>query len=641
MLQQFLKSAFDALPDAARSPLSFAAFVILIISAFLIAFRVRRFRRLLDSLEALPERDRLAAIREEIGAIPLGEKLNAEQYVRARLHQYYLYAFFATLAVIFLLMMTFLWNHSGSGEEGTIDESAIQVEVLPYFTYPPLFAPPMDSTQVTDLVRWDRPLMLRNVSSRGLVITDIALKGSGTRGSIRSTDVPRLQEFRPGETDSLSRDIHLPLPLEPHASIQISAQFALTVRQGNRVRSFRLTDLDDGNALIPIVLNAAARRPQGPAYFGYEIVVTFQADGPRKLQRSINLVDSAYFTGMVKPDGSVASYHYIPQGGSIGRSDPQFVQTAFTLGVYSEGTSWVGRPEQEILRHVTLHSDDLDATLVLASTYVETGKYDQARTLLERFRSRNDDERSVISNDLGVVEFEQRHYRRGLVYFEQALKYSECLAGVRDALHNVREYYLFRKQIDSASVVLTRQIAMCPELARPAVDQLWSLMVDGADPKIAREGFLRFFRQHPEDGDASYRVGAAYMLAEENQTAIQYYRDAQELGTTKYTKELGNNMAICLIKLGRLQEAEPYARANISRNPRDYHAHYHLAYIAWKQHHDLETAVHEYKTVIQIEPNFKNAYVELSDVYAEMGQNSAAELYRRRAEEISPSDVTQ
>jgi len=600
MLQQFLKSAFDALPDAARSPLSFAAFVILIIGTLLIAFRVRRFRRLLDSLETLPERDRLAAIREEIGAVPLGEKLNAEQYVRARLHQYYLYAFFATLAVIFLLMMTFLWNNSGSGEEGMIDELVMQVDPLPYVTYPPLFVPPIDSTQMTDLVQWDRPLMLRNVSSQEIVITDVALRGGGVRGLIQSTDAPRLLEFRQGVVDSLSRAVHLPLSLAPHASIQISAQFALTIRKGRRVVSFGRNDLDRGNALIPTVLNAAARRPGGPAYFGYDIVVTFRGNGAQELTRSTNLVDSAYFAGMVKADGSVASYHYVPQGGSIGQRDSQFVQTAFTLGMYSPVPIWFGRPEQEILHHVTLHSDDLDATLVLASAYIETGKYDQARTLLERFRPRNDDEISVISNDLGVVEFEQRHYRRGLVYFEQVLKYSECRAGVRDALHNVREYYLFRKQIDSASVVLTRQIAMCPELARPAVDQLWSLMVDGADPKIAREGFLRFFRQHPEDGDASYRVGAAYMLAEENQTAIQYYRDAQELGTTKYTRELGNNMATCLIELGRMQEAEPYARANVSRNPRDYHAHYHLAYIAWKQHRDLDTAVHEYKTVIQI-----------------------------------------
>lgn len=86
-------AALRALRYAAGSPLAFVAYLFVVASWVVIAVFVNRDQNLLKNLKSLPERDRLAALKVQLGYVPVEGGLSAEQYLRSRLHKYYLVAF--------------------------------------------------------------------------------------------------------------------------------------------------------------------------------------------------------------------------------------------------------------------------------------------------------------------------------------------------------------------------------------------------------------------------------------------------------------------------------------------------------------------------------------------------------------------
>ena len=63
-------------------------------------WRVARNKNLLENLEKLPPKDRMKVLEIEMGGVRLAKGISPEQWVRSRIHQYYLFAFFATCAVV-------------------------------------------------------------------------------------------------------------------------------------------------------------------------------------------------------------------------------------------------------------------------------------------------------------------------------------------------------------------------------------------------------------------------------------------------------------------------------------------------------------------------------------------------------------
>jgi len=99
----FLKSALDAIPAAASSPLALAAYVSVIFAWLLISIRVRRNRNLLKNLDRLPEQDRLSALQLEMGHVPMRAGLSPAQYLRSQIHKYYFFGFVIICFLIFLI----------------------------------------------------------------------------------------------------------------------------------------------------------------------------------------------------------------------------------------------------------------------------------------------------------------------------------------------------------------------------------------------------------------------------------------------------------------------------------------------------------------------------------------------------------
>jgi hypothetical protein len=97
-------SALDALPAVASSPLAFAAYAIIIAAWVILGLKTRRNKGLLQHLDKFPEYNRLAALEAEIGHVRITGDMTAEQWIRSRIHLYYLIAFAITCLTLIALV---------------------------------------------------------------------------------------------------------------------------------------------------------------------------------------------------------------------------------------------------------------------------------------------------------------------------------------------------------------------------------------------------------------------------------------------------------------------------------------------------------------------------------------------------------
>lgn len=104
-MEEFLKSAFSALPSVASSPLAFLGYIIVTAAWVVIALKVKRNKNVLEHIKDFKADDRAQVLRDEMGIVPLKEGLTAEQYLRSRIHRYYFYGF---ALICFLILAIFV-----------------------------------------------------------------------------------------------------------------------------------------------------------------------------------------------------------------------------------------------------------------------------------------------------------------------------------------------------------------------------------------------------------------------------------------------------------------------------------------------------------------------------------------------------
>ena len=114
-MSPFLK----ALPITATSPTAYAAYVLTLLAWGIIAWRVKRHKILLTHLESLPPEDRLSAIKAEMGVIEIKGGVSADQWLRSRIHTFYLVGFLVLCATLFTIGALAMFQHAGS-VSGTI-----------------------------------------------------------------------------------------------------------------------------------------------------------------------------------------------------------------------------------------------------------------------------------------------------------------------------------------------------------------------------------------------------------------------------------------------------------------------------------------------------------------------------------------
>ena len=96
---EFLTATLSAIPSAASNGYALAAYALAIVAYIVTVWRVARNKNLLANLQKLPPKDRLSALEIETGGVRLAAGISPEQWVRSRIHRYYLIAFLATCAV--------------------------------------------------------------------------------------------------------------------------------------------------------------------------------------------------------------------------------------------------------------------------------------------------------------------------------------------------------------------------------------------------------------------------------------------------------------------------------------------------------------------------------------------------------------
>jgi hypothetical protein len=97
----------EALPTVATSPLALVGYIALVAAWLAIGWRIRRNKNLLSAIQHIPSRDRRALVEAEMGGIPAPSELPVEQWLRARIHQYYFVGFIVLcVALVLVLALT-------------------------------------------------------------------------------------------------------------------------------------------------------------------------------------------------------------------------------------------------------------------------------------------------------------------------------------------------------------------------------------------------------------------------------------------------------------------------------------------------------------------------------------------------------
>jgi hypothetical protein len=87
---EFLRVALSAIPSAASNWYALGAYTLAIAAYVITVWRVARNKNLLANIQKLPPKDRLSALEIETGGVRLAAGISPEQWVRSRIHRYYL-----------------------------------------------------------------------------------------------------------------------------------------------------------------------------------------------------------------------------------------------------------------------------------------------------------------------------------------------------------------------------------------------------------------------------------------------------------------------------------------------------------------------------------------------------------------------
>ncbi|MBB5327806.1 hypothetical protein [Tunturiibacter gelidoferens] len=99
----FPESLFRAIPHIAGDLTALIGYVVACFAWVIVAIKVQRNKNLLKHLDKLPKNQRLEALRQEMGAIPIPDNITATEFLRARLHSYYFWASMTLLILLALL----------------------------------------------------------------------------------------------------------------------------------------------------------------------------------------------------------------------------------------------------------------------------------------------------------------------------------------------------------------------------------------------------------------------------------------------------------------------------------------------------------------------------------------------------------
>lgn len=144
----FLRSALSALPIAASSPLAMAGYVITLAAWLVIVIRVKRNKQVLNNLDKFSKHDRLEVLRAEMGVVRLKSGLSPDQYLRSRIHLYYLIGF-GMICLLLVLLFAIAASRPGKKKGvASVDITLSQPQAVSAESTAVSTIPPSDSIQI-------------------------------------------------------------------------------------------------------------------------------------------------------------------------------------------------------------------------------------------------------------------------------------------------------------------------------------------------------------------------------------------------------------------------------------------------------------------------------------------------------------
>ncbi|MEZ5045369.1 MAG: multiheme c-type cytochrome [Chitinophagaceae bacterium] len=139
-----------------------------------------------------------------------------------------------------------------------------------------------------------------------------------------------------------------------------------------------------------------------------------------------------------------------------------------------------------------------------------------------------------------------------------------------------------------------------------------------------------------KDAWTAYRIGEAYLKNNLNREGLAFHKQATTLKPNAL--DFQNQYTKALIEASSWKDAKQIAQFVINENPKDAIAYFNLGYIA-DHDNELPLAKHYYTKSIELNPDYKQALVNLSVVLYRLNQKDKIKHLLERALKIDPMDA--
>ncbi len=291
--------------------------------------------------------------------------------------------------------------------------------------------------------------------------------------------------------------------------------------------------------------------------------------------------------------------------------DPKVFQWAYFLGhLLKKGK----QPEESIKQFeqaLILNPDYFSGYIALAEGYIGSNRLDEAESILNRARVKDEASASVFFG-LGRVASIRNAHEEAITYFENARRLAPEAGRVNYPLGMA---YRAQGNHEKARFFLAQKGGAGVTLKDPLLDDLRMLTKGGHALKIR--------------GNRAYIEGRF----EEAQEAYE-----QALAAAPDNPESHVNLAVVLTALNQNEKAMHHLEEALLLDPIRQMALFNLGSLLAKQGRDLD-ALPYYRRALDSDPDFVNAHFNLANAQLRLGQLEEAVIHYEKVIELTPSNA--
>ncbi len=274
--------------------------------------------------------------------------------------------------------------------------------------------------------------------------------------------------------------------------------------------------------------------------------------------------------------------------------------------------------------------NDVELLEKLGSIYVKSGNDEKALSYYIKSNQLKPNDFNTLNN-LGGIYRRLRQYEKSIEVLKQALSLNKNVAQVN---YNLGFTYKIMEKYDKAVECFESVIQSNPDDVL-AYNHLGLIYQSRGENQKAIQTFLKALKVDRNHPILHLNLAKSYEQEGQLKNAVAEYEAA--LRSKPVWSEAIYEYSKLLLLMHKTNEAKELVSQAISVDPADIKMHSTLGDI-YSAQSDFENSAEEYKKVISVEPNNKNALVELSASLEENGNPIEALEYIERAEKENPED---